>query len=144
MGRSGGGAKWTFANGALQLKINLHFTGSRAFKIVYQLEGESEKTVNISTISKGTYCEWDVLGEAGLTEAEALKLKSIQLTNSSSGGECRIYDMYIRVPEDETGVNNINANENANLNATPAKVVVNGRIAIIKNGVRYDLMGREF
>jgi hypothetical protein len=52
--------------------------------------------------------------------------------------------MYIRVPEDETGVNNINANENANLNATPAKVVVNGRIAIIKNGVRYDLMGREF
>ena len=140
MGRSGGGAKWTFANGALQLKINLHFTGGRAFKIVYQLEGESEKTVNISTITKGTYCEWDVLGEAGLTEAEAMKLKSIQLTNASSGGECRIYDMYIRVPLTETAISNVNANANK---AVTAKFVENGRIVVVKNGVRYDLLGRK-
>ena len=144
MGRNGGGAKWTFPNGILQMKVNLHITGKRKFKIIYKLNGETEKTVNVPEISAATYLGWDILDLAGLSEADAMKLESIQITNSSSTGECRIYDMYVRVPLIETGVNNVNGNDNGNFNVAPAKVVVKGRIAIIKNGVRYDLMGREF
>lgn len=141
MGRSGGGAKWTFTNGVLQLKINLHFTGGRTFKIVYQLDGESEQTVNISSISKGTYCNWDVLGQAGLTEAQAKKLKSISLLNTSSGGECRIYDMYIRVPSETTGINAVTT-QKANTSKV-VKFMQNGKLVIMKNGVKYNALGQQ-
>ena len=141
MGRSGGGAKWTFTNGVLQLKINLHFTGGRTFKILYQLDGESEQTVNISSISKGTYCNWDVLGQAGLTEAQAKKLKSISLLNTSSGGECRIYDMYIRVPAETTGINAVTT-QKANTSKV-VKFMQNGKLVIMKNGVKYNALGQQ-
>ena len=141
MGRSGGGAKWTFTNGVLQLKINLHFTGGRTFRILYQLEGESEQTVNISSISKGTYCEWDVIGQAGLTEAQAKKLKSISLLNTSSGGECRIYDMYIRVPAETTGINAVTT-QKANTSKV-VKFMQNGKLVIMKNGVKYNALGQQ-
>lgn len=141
MGRSGGGAKWTFTNGVLQLKINLHFTGGRTFKILYQLDGESEQTVNISSISKGTYCEWDVIGQAGLTEAQAKKLKSISLLNTASGGECRIYDMYIRVPAETTGINAVTT-QKANTSKV-VKFMQNGKLVIMKNGVKYNALGQQ-
>ena len=140
MGRSGGGAKWTFPNGVLQLKINLHFTGGRSFKIVYELEGGTPQTVNVSE-TKGTYLNWDLLAAAGISEAQAKKLKSISFTNSSSGGECRIYDMYIRVPAETTGINSVQA-----VKATDSKVkkfIKDGKLVISKNGELYNALGQK-
>ena len=145
MGESNGGFKLNLKDGVLQMKVNLLITGDRKYDIIYELEGDAtpHKTTT-DKLSKGEY-SWDILEQAGLTnEADLLKVRSITFQQNGAKGGTRIYEMYVRVPLNETGVNNINANENANLNATPAKVVVNGRIAIIKNGVRYDLMGREF
>ena len=141
MGRSGGGAKWTFPNGALQMKINLHITGKRTFKIVYKLAGEQEKTVTVSDVAANTYIGWNILDKAGLSEADALKLESIQITNSSSTGECRIYDMYIRVPLTETGINNVNANANGSTQIS--KVIKSGRMVIVKDGNSYNAQGQR-
>lgn len=145
MGQSNGGFKLLLKDGVLQMKVNLLITGDRKYDIIYELEGDATpKKFTTEKIKKGEY-SWDILEQAGLTnEADRLKVRSITFQQNSANGGSRIYEMYVRVPLNETGVNNINANDNANLNATPAKVVVNGRIAIIKNGVRYDLMGREF
>ena len=145
MGESNGGFKLNLKDGVLQMKVNLLITGDRKYDIIYELEGDpTQHKTTTAKIQKGEY-SWDILEQAGLTnEADRLKVRSITFQQNNANGGTRIYEMYVRVPLNETGVNNINANENANLNATPAKVVVNGRIAIIKNGVRYDLMGREF
>jgi len=140
MGRSGGGAKWTFPNGVLQLKINLHFTGGRSFKIVYELEGGTPQTVNVSE-TKGTYLNWDLLAAAGISEAQAKKLKSISFTNSSSGGECRIYDMYIRVPAETTGINSVQAVKAGD--SKVKKFIKDGKLVISKNGELYNALGQK-
>jgi len=101
MGRNGGGIGWTFTEGVLQLRLNLHFTGGRAFKVNYTLADGSEGTASIAKISKGTYCNWDVLQLAGLSE-RATDIRTLSLLNNNSGGEVRIYDMYIRIPDNST------------------------------------------
>ena len=145
IGQSNGGFKLNLKDGVLQMKVNLLITGtvsmtsSTNLKLMLphiRLPQKRFRVVNTA----GIY-----LSRQALTnEADLLKVRSITFQQNNANGGTRIYEMYVRVPLNETGVNNINANDNANLNATPAKVVVNGRIAIIKNGVRYDLMGREF
>ena len=58
--------------------------------------------MDIAKISKGTYCGWDVLEQAGLTE-KARDIRHLELLNNNSGGEVRLYDMYIRVPDRSAG-----------------------------------------
>ena len=100
MGRNNGGIRWNFKDGVIQLLINLHFTGGRTFRINYTLADGTSNAVNISKQAKGTYCNWNVLEQAGISDGT--KLRSIELLNNNSGGEIRIYDMYIRVPETDT------------------------------------------
>jgi len=67
----------------------------------YTLADGSEGTASIAKISKGTYCNWDVLQLAGLSE-RATDIRTLSLLNNNSGGEVRIYDMYIRIPDNST------------------------------------------
>ena len=146
LGESNGGIKLTLNEGVLKFFLHAFFTGGRSFKISSTVKGgEAGKSVTTEKYKKGSY-EFDVLELLGYnTDAERANIRSITFQQEGANGGTRLYEMYVCVPDNSaTGVNNINANDNANLNATPAKVVVNGRIAIIKNGVRYDLMGREF
>ena len=102
MGRSGGGIGWDFSDGVLQLLVNLHITGGRTFKVNYTLADGTKGSADIAKISKGTYCGWDVLEQAGLTE-KARDIRHLELLNNNSGGEVRLYDMYIRVPDRSAG-----------------------------------------
>lgn len=140
MGRNNGGVKWQFDEGVLQLLINLHFTGGRQFKIEYTLADGSSNTVNIAKQSKGTYCNWDVLENAGIAD-KGTDIRTITLLNNNSGGEVRIYDMYIRVPDYGTGIHSTQVKENGN---TTKKIIQNGRIIIDKNGKHYLLTGQEW
>ena len=90
-------------------------------------------------MSKGTYCGWDVLEQAGLAD-RSTQLRSIALLNNNSSGEVRIYDMYVRVPDN--GTDGIAA---ATLPAAAKSVkrMQAGRIVIEKNGKRYNTMGLE-
>ena len=139
MGRNGGGIQWNFANGTLQLLINLHFTGGRAFKVNYTLADGTTGTADISKISKGTYCNWNVLEQAGLAE-RGTDIRTLSLLNNNSSGEVRIYDMYIRVPDNgevSDGISTLNGFPVI----PPRKVLRNGHLVIIKNGMLYNVLG---
>ena len=142
MAKSGGGIRWHFTDGVLQLKINLHFTGGRDYTIKWTNADNTSGQNSITGMTKGTYCEWDVIGNAGLTEDEAKNIRTIEILNTKSSGGARVYDQYIRVPLTESAISNVNENANLNVNV-PVKVVSGGRIVVVKNGVRYDLLGRK-
>ncbi len=96
MGRSGGGLCWHLSNGVMKLLVNLHFTGSRQFRISWQTADGQSGAVTTQTFSKGTYTSWDVLAAAGLSEIH--QAIDITLVNLSTGGEVRLYDMFVRIP----------------------------------------------
>ncbi|MCR5152341.1 MAG: DUF1565 domain-containing protein [Prevotella sp.] len=141
MGRNLGGIRWKFYNsGVLQLLINLHYTGKRAFRIEYTLDDGNSHTVNVPETAKGTYLSWDVLEHAGITDGT--KVRSLSLLNNNSKGEVRIYDMYIRVPDvSATGITNVTATSNRH-NGT-IKYVSKGQLIIMKDGVRYNAQGQR-
>lgn len=142
MAKSGGGIRWHFTDGVLQLKINLHFTGGRDYTIKWTNADNTSGQNSITGMTKGTYCEWDVIGNAGLTEDEAKNIRTIEILNTKSSGGARVYDQYIRVPLTESAISNVNESANLNVNV-PVKVVSGGRIVVVKNGVRYDILGRK-
>ena len=102
MGRSGGGVKWNFANGIMKLLVNIHMTGGRTFKISWQKADGTSGNFTTEKLSKGTYTSWDVLAKAGLEPTDAAI--TITMTNTATGGEVRMYDMFARVPLPATGI----------------------------------------
>ena len=97
MSRDNGGVKWTLSNGCMKLLVNLHFTGKRKFNIKWQKGDGTSGSLTTQEYAKGTYCNFDILAEAGLTETtDAL---TISITNNNSKGGARIYDMFIQVPD---------------------------------------------
>lgn len=134
-----GGVKWTFEDGVIQLLINLHFTGGRTFRIEYTLADGTTNTVNVAKISKGTYCNWDVLQHAGLSD-KGETLKDITLINNNTSGEVRMYDMYVRVPDN--GTTGIGTVANGAKSNRVVKFVKDNRIIIEKNGVEYNTLGQ--
>ena len=138
MGRNSGGIRWNLKDGAIQLLVNLHITGGRTFLINYTLADGTSRSVNVSKLSKGTYCGWDVLEQAGLSDGMALR--SIELLNNNSGGEVRLYDMYIRVPDN--GTDNIRTVSDVTADK-PHKFMRNGHLVIQKNGVQYNAQGQK-
>lgn len=138
LGRNSGGMKLNFANGVMQVNVMIHFTGGRAFIIKYDT-GEGEKSVSIEKQSKGTYT-WDLVEKAGLTDAQALQLKSLTILNNNSSGEVRIYDMEIRVPSDETtGINSFGRSSESRI----VKYIRNRQIIIERNGQHYNPQGQR-
>ena len=105
MGRSGGGVKWNFANGIMKLLVNIHMTGGRTFKISWQKADGTSGSITTEKMSKGTYTSWDVLEHAGLEPTDAAI--TITMTNTATGGEVRMYDMFARVPMPATGITTI-------------------------------------
>lgn len=141
MGRNSGGAKWTFTDGVYQLLVNLHITGGRTFKIEYTLADGTSGTANVSKLSKGTYCNWNVLEQAGLEEKGA-DIRNLSLLNNNSSGEVRLYDMYIRVPANGSdGIRVLSLD--ASSSDLPRKFLDNGRVVVVKDGARYNLQGQK-
>jgi hypothetical protein len=78
--------------------------------------------------------------KAGLTEAQALQLKSLTILNNNSSGEVRIYDMEIRVPSDETtGINRFGSSSESRI----VKYIRNRQIIIERNGQHYNPQGQR-
>lgn len=103
MSRYNGGVQWYFAQGVMSLLVNLHFTGGRAFRIEWEKADGSTGTMTTEKFSKGTYCSWNVLQQAGL-EAEQEGPFTIRLLNTATSGEVRMYDMFARVPDAENSI----------------------------------------
>ena len=138
MARNSGGLQWTFSQGVLQLLVNLHITGGRTFKINYTLADGTNGTASVAKMSKGTYCNWDVLEQAGLTECST-EIRTLSLLNNNSGGEVRLYDMYIRVPDTHSTV----IDDVTTVSGRTAKFLRDGRLLILRNGATYNALGQK-
>lgn len=96
MARYDGGVQWTFPDGVMKLLVNLHFTGGRAFRLEWEHADGTKGSVTTEKYSKGTYCNYDILAAAGLGETH--EPLTIRILNTNTGGEVRMYDMFVRVP----------------------------------------------
>ena len=139
LGQSNGGIRFHFSQGVLQLKLNAFFTGGRTFKISWTLDGGTSNSVTTSSYKKGAYV-MDVLNLAGLDEETAKKVRSITFAQSGANGGARIYDMYVSVPANTTGIQTIQTS--GTKTERTVKVIENGRIVIVKNGQRYNVQGQ--
>ena len=141
MAKGGGGLRWNLTSGVLQLKINLHFTGDRDFTIKWKLADGTTGQKSTGTMKKTTLTEWDLIEQAGLSEEQALQIRTIEILNTLTKGGARIYDMYVRVPADATGISTLDDSRLTLL--APRKFVLNGRVFINKDGVLYNSLGQR-
>ena len=140
IGKNNGGIRWNLSDGVLQLKVNLHFTGDRTYKINWKLANGQTGSFTTEKMKKTTLLEWNLIEVAGITEDVAKQIRTIELINTASGGGARVYDMYVRVPDySATSISTVKA---ANQNQRTMKLMENGRIVILKNGVRYNVQGQ--
>ena len=99
MARYDGGVQWTLPDGVMKLLVNLHFTGGRAFRLEWEKGDGTTGSVTTEKYSKGTYCNYDILAAAGI--GETTEPLTILILNTNTGGEVRMYDMFVRVPLSE-------------------------------------------
>mgnify|MGYP002623220485 CR=1 FL=1 len=140
MAKGGGGLRFTFAEGVLQLLVNLHFTGDRTYRLNWTLADGTTGSTTTEKMKKQTLLSWDVLEQAGISNG--LLLRSLELLNNSTSGGARIYDVYIRVPA--TGAAAIAAPGCTSQWWTPVKRIDRqGRLVIVSNGKQYRLTGQQ-
>lgn len=142
MGRSGGGMSCSLPSGVMEMKLNLHFTGGREFKISWLTADGKSGSKRTEKLAKGTYTSWNLMAEAGISATS--QPITITFTNESTGGEVRLYDILIRVPDgtidgiENTAVSTYNQHVFYNLQgqriATPKHglYIINGRKVIMK------------
>ena len=150
MGQSNGGMKLKLSSGILEWKLNLYFTGGRTFKITYTLADGTTTSTKTKKYSKGSYGSYDVLDAAGLTDEDVMvNVRSITFQQDGANGGARVYDMYVRVPEDAgttTGIEGVGSRidgQGETLEGRRSKVFRNGRLIILKNGLQYNVQGQE-
>ena len=142
LGKSNGSMTLTLNEGVLKYMLRVFATGDRKFKITYTTKDNETKSVTTDKYKKGAY-DFDVLALAGLTtDEQRMNIRSITFGLTGANGGARIYEMYVAVPDlGSTGIQNINTNVNAN--SQTRKYISNGRIVIVKNGVRYNVQGQK-
>lgn len=138
LGESNGGIKLNVADGVLQLKLNIYFTGKRTFNINWTNADNTTGSKTTSQYKKGAYTI-DLLELAGLSEESAKQLRNISIAQKGANGGARIYDMYVRVPIKTNGIQDVKA---VNLAERTVKLFQNGRLVIVKNGTRYNAIGQ--
>lgn len=138
MAKGGGGLRFTFADGVLQLLVNLHFTGDRTYKLTWTLADDTTGTTTTDKMKKQTLLAWDLIA---LTDvADPTQLRELTLQNNSTSGGARIYDVYIRIPDvAATAVSAPHAT------AAPAAVkrLSGGRLVVSRAGNDYNLQGQQ-
>jgi hypothetical protein len=139
LGQSNGGIKLNLNEGLLQLNYNVFFTGGRTFKISWTLADGTSDSKTTSKYSKGSYTI-DVLDLAGLDEDTAKKVRSITFAQSGANGGARVYDMLVKVPATSTPTG-ISVVCSSTADKTQ-KAILNGRLVIMKNGIRYNAQGQ--
>lgn len=127
--RSGGSVTWTLPS-LVEMKSNIHFTGTRTLKIEYTVGGQT-KTWTSASLSKQTMLNWDMMLAIGLEPTK--KPVTIKFINTASGGGIRIYDFFVKTYDESTGVKNIETPKNQyNLFQTETTLIVYGEIAQLK------------
>lgn len=92
----GGALVWTLPS-LLELKANIHFTGSRTLQVKWQVEGEEEHNWTSSRLKKSTLTAWDFMACAGIPQTDRpVTVKFLNPASLNNGG-IRVYDFYVKV-----------------------------------------------
>lgn len=82
----------------LELKANIHFTGSRVLTVKWKAEGETtEHTWTSSKLKKTTLTNWDLMKEAGIEPTVSPVTVKFVNDGSSNNGGIRVYDFFAKV-----------------------------------------------
>ena len=131
----GGSVTWTLPS-LVELKSNIHFTGTRTLKIEWTIAGVT-KTWTSASLAKQTMLNWDMMLAIGLEPTK--KPVTVKFTNTATGGGIRMYDFYVKTYDVESAVKTITASKAAfQLYQTETALIVYGDIATLNI---YNLSG---
>lgn len=127
--RNSGSVTWILPS-LVEMKSNIHFTGTRTLKLEWTIDGVT-KSWTSSSLSKQTMLNWDMMLAIGLEPTK--KPITIKFINTATTGGIRIYDFYVKtydVPEGETGLKGIESEKyNILMYQTETALIVSGEIA---------------
>lgn len=98
--RNGGNVTWTLPN-LVEMKANIHFTGTRTLKLEWTINGVT-KTWTSASLSKQTMLNWDMMLAMGIEPTQ--KPIIVKFINTASTGGIRIYDFYVKTYDVSSGV----------------------------------------
>ncbi len=127
--RSGGSVIWTLPS-LVEMKSNIHFTGTRTLNLEYTVGGVT-KTWTSASLAKQTMLNWDMMLAIGLEPTK--KPVTIKFINTASGGGIRIYDFFVKIYDESTAVKNVELPKvQFNMYQTETVLIVYGEIAHLK------------
>jgi len=106
--RNGGSITWNLPS-LVEMKANIHFTGTRTLRIDYTIDGVT-KTWTSSSLSKQTMLNWDMMDAMGIEPVK--KPVTVKFVNTATTGGIRMYDFFVKtydVPEGNTGIKSMEA-----------------------------------
>ena len=127
--RSGGAVSWTLPS-LVELKSNIHFTGTRTLKIEWTIDGVT-KSWTSESLAKQTMANWDMMLAIGIEPTK--KPITIKFINTSSSGGIRMYDFFVKTYDVPGEVNSVNTPKvNYPMYQTETALIVYGDIAQLK------------
>ena len=140
LGKSNGGICWHMKEGVMELKVNLHFSSNRTFKIKWTLADGTTGSFTTDIMKRSTLLEWDLIKQADISEDVANQITTIELVNTSGSGRASVYDMYVRVPDNATTF--VDTVKTTTKGERTMKMMKDGRLIIINNDIRYNTLGQ--
>ena len=133
--RSGGTVTWTLPS-LVEMKANVHFTGTRTLNLEYTVNGVT-KTWTSASLAKQTMLNWDMMLAIGLEPTK--KPVTMKFINTSTSGGIRIYDFFVKTYDVSSDAKNIEAPKSTfQMYQTESALIVYGEVAKLKV---YNLSG---
>ena len=125
----GGSVTWTLPS-LVELKSNIHFTGTRTLKIEWTIAGVT-KTWTSASLAKQTMANWDMMLAIGLEPTK--KPITVKFTNTATTGGIRMYDFYVKTYDVSSAVDKVTtAKVTFPMYQTETALIVTGDIAQLK------------
>jgi hypothetical protein len=105
IGNSGGAVSWTVPS-LVELKSNIHFTGTRTLRIDYTIDGVT-RTWTSESLAKQTMVNWDMMLAIGLEPTK--KPVTVKFVNTSTSGGIRMYDFFVKTYDVTSDVPKVDA-----------------------------------
>lgn len=123
--RNGGNIVWTLPS-LVEMKSNIHFTGTRTLKLEWTIDGVT-KSWTSSSLAKQTMLNWDMMLAMGIEPTK--KPITVKFINTASSGGIRMYDFYVKIYDVSSGTDDLKAKTYTfPMYQTETALVVNGDI----------------
>jgi hypothetical protein len=125
----GGSVTWTLPS-LVELKSNIHFTGTRTLKIEWTIDGVTKSWTSAS-LAKQTMANWDMMLAIGLEPTK--KPVTVKFTNTATTGGIRMYDFFVKTYDVPSAIDKVVAPKMSfTMYQTETALIVSGEIARLK------------